>query len=179
MRLALLATAALLTASAATVPEMDLRDIVAGSARIIRGEVVRSWTAWDDSRRAIWTHHEIHVDEALRGGAGRFVVSSPGGTLNGLTMHVPGATSFRVGEEVIVFAYQVPNGMWRLRGWGQGKYLVSRTADGARLIRPFATSLHLTQGEGAKPGPPTVAAAPGDLDSFLRTVRGLIDEEGR
>ena len=182
MRLALLAIATSLTASAASVPEMSLSEIVDGAARVVRGDVVRSWTGWDDSRQAIWTHYEIRVTEALRGGAGRFVVSTPGGTLDGLTMHVPGATSFRVGEEVIVFAYQVPNGMWRLRGWGQGKYVVSRTARGGRVVRLSASSLQLIQRDGAKPtiaAPSAAAAAPGDLHTFLRTVRQLIKEEGR
>lgn len=160
----LLALAMLLTGGPlfpASVPELGLPALLAGSPRIVHGEVVRRWTAWDDDARYIWTHAEVRILEAVRGGTNRLVVSTPGGTIDGMTMHVPGATAFEEGEEVVVFAYPVPNGLWRLQGWSQGKYRVSETAGGGRLVRAAAGP-----GQGALP-------------TFLARVRQLIEREGR
>lgn len=56
-------------------------------------------------------------------------VSEPGGVVDGMEMQIEGAPRPRAGEEVVLFLYRVPNGMWRSRGLGQGRYRVSRDAE--------------------------------------------------
>lgn len=174
--LTLLCFAASVTATAATVPALDLPALIAGSTRIVHGKVVRTWAGWDSSKSYIWTHYEIRVDESLRGGSHALVVSTPGGTIDGLTMHVPGAARFDVGEEAVVFAYQAPNGLWRLRGWGQGKYRVE-TSGGRRTVRSSAGDLRILPPPDRKSS--VAASTVRDLGGFLQAVRRLAEPEGR
>jgi hypothetical protein len=53
------------------------------------------------------------------------VVSEPGGTLQGRTLHVPGSTAFLTGEAVTVFLYRTPIGCFRTTNYGQGKFALS------------------------------------------------------
>src|SRR4051794_22277276 len=108
---------------AALVPSLGLDDLVAQSPTIVHGRVVRSWSAWDNAHKYIWTHHMIAVLEPVRGSALDFVVASePGGELDGVGMRIGGAVEYSVGEEAIVFLYRTPIGYWRATGHGQGKY---------------------------------------------------------
>ena len=182
MKLLSIVAAALITGAslhAASVPAMSFEHIVRSSPRAFRGVVTKSWSAWDEGRTAIWTHYEIRVAETLRGPAGAtFTISEPGGTVDGLTMEVPGAPRFSVGEEAVVFAYQTPIGYWRVRGWGQGGFRVDRQ-DGHGVVRAqLAAGVLLIDPKGT-----TAKAAaqypPGKepLDAFLQRVRGILGEE--
>jgi hypothetical protein len=163
---------------AATAPHMPLETLVERSPRIVHGSVGRSWTAWDAERRFIWTHYEVHVSEALRGPSTRLVLSEPGGTVDGMTMHVPGAPRYGVGEEVVVFAYPTGIGLWRTRGLGQGKYSVSRRT-GLPLVRAQGSGALPLVERGAARLRSVAAPAPASLDSLLDRVRGLLAEEAR
>jgi hypothetical protein len=114
---------------AGSLPQLSVEELVAQSDTIVAGRVVRSWTAMDSENRFIWTHYEIKVGETLKGPAqASLVVGEPGGTLNGVTLLVPGATQYTVGEEVSVFLYRTPIGYLRTTNYGQGKFIFS--ADG-------------------------------------------------
>lgn len=166
---------------AASVPEMNLEHLVERSPRIVHGTVARSWTAWDASRRFLWTHYELSLLEALRGlPEAELIVSVPGGELDGMTMQVPGVTRFAVGEEVVVFAYQTPNGLMRVRGLGQGKYSVSNGSLGARTVSADLEGLRLLSAGKPAKGPATQGAeSPRTLEGFLSTVRTLVAKEVR
>jgi hypothetical protein len=115
-----------IAAQAASVPSMGLEELVDRSEAIVHGRVVRSWSAWDDAHKYIWTHHLIAVIDRVRGaGAGMVVASEPGGELGGVGMRVSGAVEYGVGEEAILFLYRTPVGYLRATGHGQGKYTVT------------------------------------------------------
>ena len=87
---------------------------------------MRAWAAMDSENRFIWTHYEIKVGSTLKGRAGTSVViGEPGGTLNGVSLLVPGSTPYTVGEKVSVFLYRTPIGYWRTTNYGQGKFAIS------------------------------------------------------
>ena len=112
--------------SASSLPTLSLEALVAQSDTIVAGHVVRTWTAVDSENKFIWTHYEIKVDSTLKGRAqASVVVSEPGGTLNGMTLLVPGSTPYTVGEEVGVFLYRTPIGYLRTTNYGQGKFAIS------------------------------------------------------
>lgn len=56
---------------AASPPHLSLESLVAQSATIVEGQVVRAWSAMDSENRFTWTHYE-----------------KPGGTLNGISLLV-------------------------------------------------------------------------------------------
>jgi hypothetical protein len=122
------------------VPRLSLEDLVAHSDTIVEGQVVRTWTAMDSENRFIWTHYEIRVSNQLKGPAQTTVeIGEPGGTLNGVTLLVPGATPYKLGEPVSVFLYRTPIGYLRTTNYGQGKFIprdgVSRAAFRSRVAR--------------------------------------------
>jgi hypothetical protein len=115
--------------SATSVPQLPLEALVSQSDAIVEGRVVRSWAAMDSENRFIWTHYEIKVGATLKGQAQPSVeIGEPGGTLNGVTLLVPGAAQYTVGEDVGVFLYRTPIGYLRTTNYGQGKFAIS--ADG-------------------------------------------------
>jgi hypothetical protein len=176
------ALVATLPASATSVPHMSFERVVRDSPRAFRGVVVRSWSAWDDARAAIWTHYEIRVTETLRGSAqAMFTLSEPGGAVGNLAMQVPGAPRFAVGEEAVVFAYPTPIGYWRVQGWGQGLFRIE-TQGGRRIVQSPSPGVLLLDARTGKAKTPS--ASPNmdgrSVESFLESVRSLIRvEEGR
>lgn len=114
-------------APASMVLRLNLDELVGESEMIVHGRVLRSWSAWDSAHRFIWTHHELSVQDLLKGRTGtRVIVSEPGGTVDGISLQVSGAVRFADGEEDIVFLYRTPIGYLRTCGSGQGKYTVMR-----------------------------------------------------
>lgn len=168
---------------AATVPQMELEEVVERSPRIVQGRIVRTWAAWDAAHQAIWTHAEVSVKRDLRGNAGATItISELGGVVDGIEMHAPGAPKLEVGEDVVLFSYATPGGMWRLRGWGQGKYRVEKDSAGRQVVRRETSGAKFVKPDGG----PAIAAqssagASGDeaepLDSFLRRVETMLTQE--
>jgi hypothetical protein len=184
MILRLMCVVALLAAApsilpATTVAAMMFDEMVAESAAIVQGRVVRSWASWDPDRTAIWTHYEIRVEAALKGKAGStMIISEPGGELDGKHMQVVGAPHYEVGEEAVVFAAPTPVGYLRTCGWGQGKFAVRAARDSAsgRIVRSAALGVTLV-GPAKSPAAGAKSAASydgADLDAFLSRVRAEI-----
>ena len=138
----------------------------------------KKWSAWDNSHRYIWTHYELAVRDTLKGPVGaRFVISEPGGMVDGIGMRVSGAPEFQVGEEIIVFAYQTPIDYWRVRGYSQGSFRVGAASGpesgGVRLVTPMESAgLKLIGPDQPTIGP--TARRPLELSAFKSQVRTLI-----
>ncbi|MGI8989256.1 MAG: hypothetical protein ACR2I2_06700 [Bryobacteraceae bacterium] len=114
---------------ASSTPRVSFEELVDRSDSIISGRVVRSWPAWDRSHQFIWTHHELAVKYAIKGSAAKSViVSEPGGTVDGMTMVIPGTVQFPEGQDLLLFLYKTPIGYLRTVGEEQGEYVVA--ADG-------------------------------------------------
>jgi len=117
---------ACLAVQAAVVPALSLEQVIDQSEVIVHGRVARSWSAWDNAHKYIWTHHLIEVIDRVRGAEVRSIVASePGGELDGVGMRFSGSIAYAVGEETIVFLYRTPIGYLRATGNGQGKYTIT------------------------------------------------------
>ena len=126
MRFLTLVAAFLVVAHAAIVPRITAEELAAQAERIVRGEVVRSWAAWDSEHKYIWTHYEVSVAESVRGPhAASITVSEPGGSLDGMNMRTSGTLRYALGEQSVLFLYQTPIGYWRTVGGPQGKFVVN------------------------------------------------------
>lgn len=111
---------------ASSLPRLTVEDLVGQSDTIAKGKVIRSWAAMDPENRFIWTHYEIQVSSALKGHPGATMeIAEPGGTLDGVTLLIPGGTRYQIGEEVGVFLYKTPIGYLRTTNYGEGKFTMS------------------------------------------------------
>ena len=71
----------------------------------------------------------LRVDEAIRGSfaAGDVVeIVEPGGTVDGVTLVIPGAPRFAPGEKVLLFLDQREDGRWTSRNFALGKFTFTR-----------------------------------------------------
>lgn len=112
---------------ATTIAKLSFEDMTDTSEVIATGKVTRSWTAWDDAHRHIWTHYEIAVSDTSKGKVGATVeIAEPGGAVAGEGEMIAGTVEYRGGENVLVFLQRMPNGYLRTAGWGQGKFVVDQ-----------------------------------------------------
>ncbi len=172
--------AGLLTAdaSATLVPEVGFEALVFESEAIVHGTVVRSWTAWDSERTAIWTHYEIAVADWLKGRSAPTVrISEPGGSLDGVHTQIVGAPRYAIGEEVVVFADQTPIGYLRTSGWSQGKFHVSSEGNAAarKIVSPVSTGATIVNGK-ARIQTPLRQFNNSELSGFMDRIRRQVAE---
>ena len=165
-----------LPAGATLVPPFSLEELVARSEVIVQGRCLRSWTDWDANHQFIWTHHEIEVSAPLKGTLARtVVVSEVGGRVGELQLLVEGMPTYRPSEELVLFLYRTPTGLWRARGLGQGKYTVRIDDSGTRRVRADLHGAALLEPNG---GPARVSALRRlegtALEDFKSQIRDLV-----
>lgn len=168
---------------ATLVPRMSLEEVVDASESIVQGTVVRSWAAWDDGHKHIWTHYEIQVADKLKGSVpGTIVVSEPGGAVGETELQIAGTPRYEVGEEVVLFAERTPLGYLRTCGWGQGKFSVVRSGpSGMITVRTAARGIQLVERPAAtqsQPGTPLGDVNGQELEQFKTRVRRLVEQRG-
>ena len=136
---------------ATMVPRLSLEEMVGRSELIVQGGCLRTWTAWDAQTRFVWTHNEIQVTDALKGGRSAVVVvSEPGGPLGEIEVSIEGMPRYQPGEEVVLFLYRTPIGFLRSRGLGQGKYKVQADAlSGERRLQGELGGVAVVEAAGA------------------------------
>jgi hypothetical protein len=107
-----------------TVQRLALEDLVTKAQHIVAGKVRDSRTYWSSNGKLILTNYTIEVDETIKGQSPRtFELTTIGGKIGDLELHVSGMPSFEKGENIVVFTessgpYQV------VLGLGQGKFTV-------------------------------------------------------
>ena len=155
-------------AQATLVTRVTLEQMVDDSELIVQATVLRSWAAWDQSRQFIWTHYELQVAYTLKGQpGGQFVVSEPGGHVGDDHMLIVGAPQFKVGGEVVLFAYRTPIGYLRTCGWGQGKFTVLDTAGSSeKIVRSDLRGIELVDLAKRQGEPRRAQTALGELDGL-------------
>ncbi len=159
---------------------MSFEQIVAGSDAIVHGTVARSWTAWDETHRSIWTHYEIAVADTLKGEPGpKIVVSEPGGELDGVHMQIVGTPVYEVGEEVVLFAAPTPIGYLRTCGWGQGRFAV-RSERGVKTVAQGAMRAEVVEAGKQAPSQRALSTVGGSsLEQFKAMIRDEVVRQGR
>ena len=171
MRLLTLVAGFLVASYAAVMPRVTAESLTAQSERIVRGQVVRSWTAWDSEHKYIWTHYQVAVGETVRGPhVPTVTVSEPGGSLDGVNMQTSGTLPFAAGEDAVLFLYQTPIGYWRTVGGPQGKFTVS--AHGRVRTNGYGM-VFVDPAGGVRPGTPLAAFEGVPAGDFLARVRRL------
>ena len=114
-----------IVAEATTVAWYSEQEMVAKSTAIVRGTVLQVATRWQG--KFIVTDIKIQVARVLKGKQLDPVVTMVqlGGELEGKTLHVPGTSKYRVGEEVLIFMEEGGQDLVEM-GVGAGKYIIHR-----------------------------------------------------
>jgi len=110
---------------ATTVERLGLEDLVKKAGTIVVGKVTGSRTYWAADRKLILTDYTIEVDENIKGQNRRSVsVTTIGGKIGDLELHVSGMPSFQTGENAVLFIEQ--SGTYEtVVGLGQGKFTIT------------------------------------------------------
>jgi hypothetical protein len=127
--LALLVVAVPLAASQFV--ELPFDQVARESTYIVRGSVVNTWTAWDDSHEIIFTYATVRVSRYFGDATGpdTLVVREVGGTVDGYTQDAIGFPAIRENEQVVLFLAPWDDGSeYRIHAYNQGKFLVRNRA---------------------------------------------------
>src|SRR5436190_21682517 len=110
---------------ATTVQRLSIEDLARKADSIVQGTVRSSRTQWSANGKIILTTYTIDVEEAIKGKPGRSIeLTTVGGQVGEITLHVAGMPAFRTGERAIVFVER-SRSYSTISGLGQGKFPVS------------------------------------------------------
>jgi len=122
--LALLALTAAF-ANATTLARLRFQDLAQKSTAVARLRCLGSAFHWD--RGELFTETRFEVLDRNKGLLpGVVTVRTIGGTSGHLHSHVDGVPLFRSGEEVYLFLWEKPGEPYRVLGWAQGTFRISR-----------------------------------------------------
>ncbi len=110
---------------ATTVERLNLDGLVKKAHKIVVGKVRNSRTYWSDNGKLILTSHTIDVEETIKGQRSSTVeVTTIGGKIGNLTLHVAGMPTFAKDESTVVFVENT-GAYSTVVGLGQGKFTVA------------------------------------------------------
>ena len=159
---------------ATTVRRLSLEQMVRGSHRIMLGRRVSQETYWNKNRTRILTATRFAVTEDLKGESrGTATVVTVGGTVDGMTLMVPGTPQFREHEEVLLFLEAGKGDYWILKGLSQGMFRIAADPQGVRAAYHASSGLHQVP---ASPELSSQAPIPArvELDRLLSRIRQLV-----
>jgi hypothetical protein len=122
--------------SASQFIDMPFDQIAREATLVVRGTVIDSYSAWDESGEVIYTYATLRVDRYFADTAGPEVITirEVGGTVDGYTQEAIGFPMIRVGEEMVAFLAPWEDGVdFRIHAFNQGKYLI-RNRGGIELL---------------------------------------------
>ena len=112
-------------ASATTLSRLKLDDLAEESTAVARLHCLGSRSLWDKGE--IWTETKFEVIQVEKGDLPAVVtVRLLGGSLGHLRSHVDEVPEFRAGEEVYLFLWGDAGAPYRVLGWSQGTFRISR-----------------------------------------------------
>ncbi len=133
---ALLVALVALPLSASQFVEMSFDRVARESALVVRGNVLDTWSAWDDAHQVIYTYATVRVNRYFGESTGpdTLLVREVGGTVDGYTQEAIGFPAIRSGEDVVLFLSQWEGSAdYRIHAFNQGKFLV-RNRGGVEVL---------------------------------------------
>jgi hypothetical protein len=111
-----------------TFARLQFDDLAQQSSAVARLRCLGSEFHWD--RGELWTETRFEVLERNKGLlSGIVTVRTIGGMSGHLHSHVDGVPVFRTGEEVYLFLWERPGEPYRVLGWAQGTFRITRNTD--------------------------------------------------
>ena len=134
----MLLVALALPLSASQFVNMPFDQVARESSLIVRGNVVDTWSAWDDAHEVIFTYATVRVNRYFGEATGpdTLLVREVGGTVDGYTQEAIGFPAIRRGENVVLMLSKWENSNdYRIHAFNQGKFLVRSRAGGEVLVK--------------------------------------------
>lgn len=146
------------TADAGTVRPMNLQQMTDRADMIFTGRVVGKRAEWNAERTRIYTYVTLEVERYLKGGNESHIATIRllGGQVGRYLARVPGAPSFAVGEDVLLFCAGDRARIPSVLGLSLGKFTITDNSNGERFIERDISTLMLANYSTAsrKPGDP-------------------------
>jgi hypothetical protein len=123
--------------SASQFIEMPFDQVAREARYVVRGQVLDTYSAWDDAREVIYTYATIRVNRYFGEATGPDVlmVREVGGTVDGYTQEAIGFPALRRNENVVLMLSQWEDSSdLRIHAFNQGKYLVRSTPAGKEIL---------------------------------------------
>jgi hypothetical protein len=163
-------------AHASSLSAMSLQALSANADRIVVGTVEKSEAHFVSSNsRYIVTDVTVRSERNLLGvpEGSRFVVRHLGGVVGELGQRVFGEASYRVGEQVLLFAAERQGSFYAL-GMAQGALHVYRDSAGTARVETQLAGAELVSANGAPLAPAAAAATGRSLDEVIAEVRSYV-----
>ena len=166
------ALACVLTVPAGASTFVALSDgaLVAQSDAVVVGEVLYTYSYWNDEGTMIFTDAVVHVRESVLGDASGLVsVRTPGGVVADYRVDAHGFPMFGKGQTQVLFLHRNAAGQMEVTGFQQGQYRVVTRRDGAEVAVPALKDVRLLSANGqAAPRPKALP-----LETLKANVRAL------
>jgi len=164
-------------ARATVVVPADLTELARAAHVIVHGRVVSVQAQWADGRRGVETIVRLQASDYLKGDFGSEVlIRVPGGELGRYRSVMPGAPTFREGDEVVLFLGASPPSLPYVLGLSQGVFrLVRNPATGGTVVTPSPLVASATRVVRVQRGDP-LRRRP-TLEQFARQVRLIVAAE--
>jgi hypothetical protein len=136
--IALLLIVSALPLSASQFVEQSFDKVAREATYVVRGSVVDTWSAWNDTHDLIYTYATVRVTRYFgeTTGPDTVIVREVGGIVDGYAQEAIGFPAIRRGEQVVLLLSQWENSSdLRIHAFNQGKYLVRlRAGDHAEVL---------------------------------------------
>lgn len=128
---------ALRPAWAASVLQVDVDELLERAALVFEGRVTASRADWNQARTSIVTTVRFAVLDVIKGEhpGDELALRFMGGSVDGLTLQIPGMVQPRVGERGIYFVETLARDQINpLLGWSQGHFRLRADAQGVQRV---------------------------------------------
>jgi hypothetical protein len=114
-------------ASATTLARLGFEELARRATAVARLRCLGAESRWENGE--IWTETRFEVVDQNKGQLpGLVTVRTMGGTVGGLHSRIDGVPAFRAGEEAYVFLWGREGEPYRVLGWSQGTFRITRDA---------------------------------------------------
>ena len=163
------ATLASLSASASTLQQLSLDDMIRLSTVIVHGKAQPTFSAYRGA--IVYTHYQVQVSETLKGPADNQIeIVVPGGAANHLQQTFAGAPTLVPGQDYVLFLWTSKSGLTQVIGLSQGLFIVTANAAGQAIVtRPAATE-RVVNAAGQPVTDSDIQMSLSDLRTRIRTV---------
>lgn len=129
---------------ATTMYELSLSDLSTGSEMVVQAKVTAIVKQWDKDSSIIYTYIRMNIIDDLIGDDedNEIIIKQPGGTIGYTTLYVEGTSTYKVGEENMLFLFTDPVNLsaFQTLGMYQGKYLIYDDGTGTKRVRQDSAS---------------------------------------
>ncbi len=118
--------------------ELPFDQVARESALVVRGNVMNTWSAWNEAHEVIFTYATVRVNRYFGEATGpdTLLLREVGGTVDGYTQEAIGFPAIREGEDVVLMLSKWDGSDdYRIHAFNQGKFLVRNRGGIEVLVR--------------------------------------------